>query len=128
MVLGNTGLMAQEGIDVTAVETARKTLAESRCAAIMLTGNDKPTAEHVASLLGIATVIAEVPLEDKSARIAELQQAAKTVAMVADDVNALLLARLRLPDQAAPRRRAVPNRGLPRRCPVGPDQMKTLTR
>ncbi len=124
VVLGNTRLMAQEGIDIAPVETAQKSLAESGRTAIMfavdgkvagvialadapretakaaidalhetgievvmLTGDNKPTAERIASLLGIDTVIAEVLPEDKSARIAELQQAGKKVAMVGDGVN-----------------------------------------
>ena len=124
VVLGNTRLMAQEGIDITPVEAAQKSLAESGRTAIMfavdgdasgvialadapretakaaidalhetgievvmLTGDNQPTAERIASLLGIDTVIAEVLPEDKSAKIAELRQAGKKVAMVGDGVN-----------------------------------------
>lgn len=54
---------------------------------VMLTGDNRPTAERVAELLGIDTVIAEVLPEDKSAHIAELQRAGKRVAMVGDGVN-----------------------------------------
>ncbi|MCR8670236.1 heavy metal translocating P-type ATPase [Agrococcus sp. HG114] len=53
----------------------------------MLTGDNQPTAERIASLLGIDTVIADVLPEDKSAKIAELQKAGKKVAMVGDGVN-----------------------------------------
>lgn len=124
VVLGNTRLMTQAAIDITAVEVAQKSLAESGRTAIlfavdgnvagvialadapretakaaidalhetgievvMLTGDNQPTAERIASLLGIDTVIAEVLPEDKSAKIAELQQEGKHVAMVGDGVN-----------------------------------------
>jgi Cu2+-exporting ATPase len=124
VVLGNTRLMGQQSIDITPVEAAQKSLAETGRTAIMfavdgkvagvigladaprdtakaaidalheadievvmLTGDNTPTAERIASLLGIDTVIAEVLPEDKSAKIAELQRAGKKVAMVGDGVN-----------------------------------------
>ncbi len=124
VALGNMRLMAQEGIDISPVKDAQKSLAESGRTAIMfavdgevagvialadapretaraaidalhesgievvmLTGDNHPTAERIASLLGIDTVIAEVLPEDKSAKIAELQRAGKKVAMVGDGVN-----------------------------------------
>ena len=54
---------------------------------VMLTGDNEATAQRIASLLKIDTVIAEVLPEDKSAKIAELQAAEKRVAMVGDGVN-----------------------------------------
>ncbi|MFM9878662.1 MAG: heavy metal translocating P-type ATPase [Rhodoglobus sp.] len=124
VVLGNTRIMAQQGIDITSVEARQKSLAERGRTAIvfavdgtvagiialadapretakaaiealhetgievvMLTGDNEPTAQRIASLLGIDTVIAEVLPEDKSAKIAELQRAGKRVAMVGDGVN-----------------------------------------
>ena len=54
---------------------------------VMLTGDNAPTAQRIASLLGIDTVVAEVRPQDKSAKIAELQQSGKKVAMVGDGVN-----------------------------------------
>ena len=54
---------------------------------VMLTGDNEPTARRIGEQLGIDTIIAEVLPEDKSAKIAELQQAGKKVAMVGDGVN-----------------------------------------
>ncbi|SDK68866.1 Cu2+-exporting ATPase [Cryobacterium psychrotolerans] len=54
---------------------------------VMLTGDNEATAQRIASLLKIDTVIAEVLPEDKSAKIAELQATGKRVAMVGDGVN-----------------------------------------
>ena len=124
ILLGNARLLAQEGVDITAVEavqqewahagrtailiavdgeaagvialadapreTAKASIAALHEAGIqvaMLTGDNQPTAERIASILGIDTVIAEVLPEDKSAKVAELQQAGKKVAMVGDGVN-----------------------------------------
>lgn len=47
----------------------------------MLTGDNQPTAERIAGILGIDVVIAEVLPEDKSAKVAELQGRGKKVAM-----------------------------------------------
>ena len=53
----------------------------------MLTGDNEATAQRIATMLGIDTVIAEVLPQDKSAKVAELQAAGKKVAMVGDGVN-----------------------------------------
>lgn len=54
---------------------------------VMLTGDNEATAKRIAGQLGIDAVIAEVLPGDKSARVAQLQQAGKKVAMVGDGVN-----------------------------------------
>lgn len=54
---------------------------------IMLTGDNKKTAEAIRSQLGLDTVIAEVLPHEKENEIARLQKNGKTVAMIGDGVN-----------------------------------------
>lgn len=54
---------------------------------VMLTGDNRATASRIAGRLGIDTAIAEVLPGDKAARISELQQGGRRVAMVGDGVN-----------------------------------------
>jgi Cu2+-exporting ATPase len=71
-------------------ETAKEAiaaLAELGVRAVMLTGDGRATAERVAAEIGIAEVIAEVLPGDKAAKVAELQQQGRKVAMVGDGVN-----------------------------------------
>jgi len=54
---------------------------------VMLTGDNRATADRIAHELGIDTVIADVLPQDKAAQISSLQGTGQTVAMVGDGVN-----------------------------------------
>jgi P-type Cu+ transporter len=54
---------------------------------VLMTGDNRATAESVAEHLGIDQVFAEVMPEDKAAKVKELQSRGKIVAMAGDGVN-----------------------------------------
>ena len=66
---------------------ALKALAAEGIKVIMLTGDNKTTAEAVARTLGITAVEAEVLPDQKSAVVTKLQNSGKIVAMAGDGVN-----------------------------------------
>ena len=66
---------------------ALKALAADGIKVIMLTGDNRTTAEAVARRLGISEIEAEVLPDQKSAVVAKLHAAGKVVAMAGDGVN-----------------------------------------
>jgi Cu+-exporting ATPase len=66
---------------------ALKDLAAEGVKVIMLTGDNRTTADAVARKLGIRDVEAEVLPDQKSAVVSKLQQAGRVVAMAGDGVN-----------------------------------------
>ena len=81
------GLIALADAARDTAGAAVSALHESGVDVVMLTGDNEATARRIAEQLGISTVIAEVLPGDKAAKVAELQEAGKTVAMVGDGVN-----------------------------------------
>src|SRR5205823_7297418 len=55
--------------------------------AVMLSGDNRQTAERIAAELGIDEVIAEVLPQDKAQKVKELEEQRRGVAMVGDGVN-----------------------------------------
>jgi len=79
-------VMVADTIKPEAVE-AVKNLHKLGIKVVMLTGDNKNTAEYIAKLVGIDEVVAEVLPEDKLNKIKSLQAQGKVVAMAGDGVN-----------------------------------------
>ncbi|MCK6427611.1 MAG: heavy metal translocating P-type ATPase [Burkholderiaceae bacterium] len=62
-------------------------LKDERVGVVMLTGDNRRTAQAIARQLGITDVIAEVLPSDKAQVIADLKKQGKAIAMVGDGVN-----------------------------------------
>jgi Cu+-exporting ATPase len=83
----NAGLFAIADPVKASTPDALKALAAEGIKVIMLTGDNRTTAEAVARRLGIAEVEAEVLPDQKSAVVTKLQKAGRSVAMAGDGVN-----------------------------------------
>ena len=62
-------------------------LRRSGCEVVLLTGDNRRTAEAIARQVGVDRVIAQVLPQDKARCVAELQKEGRLVAMVGDGVN-----------------------------------------
>jgi Cu2+-exporting ATPase len=82
-----TGVIALADAARETSPAAVAALHEAGVQIVMLTGDNEATARRIADQLGIDTVIADVLPADKSAKIRELQDAGRRVAMVGDGVN-----------------------------------------
>ncbi|MBX7227924.1 MAG: heavy metal translocating P-type ATPase [Chitinophagales bacterium] len=79
-------VMVADAIKEEAIE-AIKNLHALGIKVVMLTGDNKNTAEYIAKQVGIDEVVAEVLPEDKLNKIKSLQKAGMVVAMAGDGVN-----------------------------------------
>jgi len=73
-------------VQPTAAEALR-TLHEAGLRIVMLTGDDRTTAEAVARRLGIDEIVAEVRPDEKAAHVKRLQSEGRVVAMAGDGIN-----------------------------------------
>ena len=79
-------VMVADAIKPEAVEAVSR-LHKLGIKMVMLTGDNKNTAQYIATQVGIDEVVAEVLPEDKLKKIKELQSQGKVVAMAGDGVN-----------------------------------------
>lgn len=86
----NNGIIGMIAVADEVKETSRAAIQEMGrmgMEVVMLTGDNRKTAEAVQQKLGISRVIAEVLPQDKEREIRSIQESGKKVAMVGDGIN-----------------------------------------
>ncbi len=83
-LLGLVGI--GDEVEPDAAKTIRR-LKDAGITTVMMTGDNRRTAEAVAAEVGIARVLAEVLPADKASEVRRLQQEGQRVAMVGDGIN-----------------------------------------
>ena len=84
---GLLGLIAVADVVKPTSRAAIRQLKEMGIDVVMLTGDNKRTAEAIRRQMGIDRVVAEVLPQDKEQEIRRLQESGKKVAMVGDGIN-----------------------------------------
>ncbi len=79
-------ISVSDEIKKTSIEAIKK-LKSLGLEVIMVTGDNKKTAQYIAKKVNIDRVFSEVLPEDKSNKVKELQEESKVVAMVGDGIN-----------------------------------------
>ena len=81
------GIIAVADVVKTSSKSAIKELKEMGIKVVMLTGDNKKTAEGIGADLGLDEIIAEVLPQDKEKVVNDLQKQGHVVAMVGDGIN-----------------------------------------
>jgi Cu+-exporting ATPase len=84
--LARARLLVRDTVKATSAEAVRE-LRALQLEPVLLTGDDRKTAERIAAEVGIDHVVAEVYPDEKVAEIRRLQERGEVVAMVGDGVN-----------------------------------------
>ncbi|MDE7251858.1 MAG: heavy metal translocating P-type ATPase [Acetatifactor sp.] len=90
LVADGSGLLGMIGVADAVKESSREAISawqKMGVHVVMLTGDNRRTAEAVRRRMGLAEVIAEVLPQDKEQKIRELKEAGHKVAMIGDGIN-----------------------------------------